>query len=206
MKPTIYHAPRTRSIRLVWLAEEMGLDCEVKTLPFSREYFQSDEWRAVNPLGKVPAFRDGDLTLIESVAIMEYMTAKYGPTELAPAADDPQYGPYLQWLHFGEAGMAPYVTMVMGHTHLLPEKARIPAMAEWGRREAKACFELLAKGLGDKDYLIGDFSAADISVVYMLYLAKLSRMGKDFPDALTAYFKRATDRPAWEKASKLGIE
>lgn len=203
MTLTIYHAPMTRSVRVIWLCEELGVPYETKVFPVRGEYMASDDFGAVNPNRRVPAIKDDGLILFESIAIVEYLLAKYGPTSLAPDPSDlKDYGPYLQWLHYGEAGMGPYVTMLLGHTAILPEAARIPAMAAWGRREALACLNVLAGPLAAHDYLLpGGFSAADVSVAYMLFLAKLAGMSGDFPEPVRAYFARCAERPGWRVAS-----
>ncbi|MBB4658767.1 glutathione S-transferase family protein [Parvularcula dongshanensis] len=203
MSLTVYHAPPARSVRVVWLLEELGVPYETVAMPLDRKVLTGDEYRAVNPTGKIPALKHDDLILFESVAIMEYLLARFGPGDLAPAPEDRLYGPYLQWLHYGEAGMGPSVTMALGHRRLLPEAARIEAMAKWGEREAAACFDVLAGPLSANDYLLpSGFSAADISVAYMLLLAKFAGMSKAFPAAVSAYFERCTARPGWKVATR----
>ena len=204
MTLTIYHAPKSRSVRIVWLCEEAGIPYELKTFPVRGDYMASDDFGAVNPNRKVPAIEDDGIILFESVAIMEYLLAKHGHGSLAPAPSDSKaYGPYLQWLHYGEAGMGNYVTMALAHRALLPEAHRSEAMAAWGTAETKKTLDVLAGPLGAHDYLLpSGFSAADISVVYMLLLAKFAGMSKDFPEPVSAYFARCTERDAWKKASE----
>ena len=204
MTLTIYHAPKSRSVRIVWLCEEAGIPYELKTFPVRGDYMASDDFGAVNPNRKVPAIEDDGIILFESVAIMEYLLAKHGHGSLAPAPSDSKaYGPYLQWLHYGEAGMGNYVTMALAHRALLPEAHRSEAMAAWGTAETKKTLDVLAGPLGAHDYLLpSGFSAADISVVYMLLLAKFAGMSKDFPEPVSAYFARCTEREAWKKASE----
>ncbi|WP_051881360.1 glutathione S-transferase family protein [Parvularcula oceani] len=202
MTLTVYHAPPSRSVRILWLLEEMGVPYETKTFPIRGDYMTSDDFRAINPTAKVPAIDDDGLILFESVAIMEYLLAKHGAKGLAPEPSDRLYGPYLQWLHYGEAGMGPYVTMCLGHRRLLPEAARIPAMAQWGEDSARHCLDVLAGQLSAHDYLLPTgFSAADISVAYMLLLAKFAGIMKHAPEPVTAYFDRCTARESWKVAS-----
>ena len=211
MTLTIYHAPRSRSVRVVWLCEEAGIPYEAETFPVRGAYMASDDFGAVNPNRKVPAIKDDGIVLFESVAIMEYLLAKHGPkakdgSDLAPdPSDSKAYGPYLQWLHYGEAGMGNYVTMALAHRALLPEAHRSEAMAAWGTAETKKTLDVLAGPLGAHDYLLpSGFSAADISVVYMLLLAKFAGLSKDFPEPVSAYFDRCTARAGWQAASALG--
>jgi glutathione S-transferase len=205
----LYHVPLTRSIRVVWLLEEMGItDYELVTISRDdwHEFAKSEEYQAVNMLGKYPGMRDGDLTMVESVAIMEYAIAKYGANGLAPASDDPNYGEYLKWLHFGESGMGMYVVMLMAHTSLLPEEHRNRGIAKWAKGETAKCLEFLKQGLGDKNYLLpSGFSAADISVGYMLFLLKITKNFDDIPAEIKAYWERLIARAAWQKISKIGM-
>lgn len=198
----IYHAPFARSVRVRWLCLEAGIDHEVVTIPNKPEYLQSDAYLSMNPSGKIPAIDDDGLILFESVAIMEYLLAKHGGGDLAPAPGDTLYGPYLQWLHYGEAGMMMYVTLALAHRKLLPEKLRVEKMAQWGQAEAEKCYKVLEGPLKANDYLLpSGFSAADISVVYMLLLAKFAGAFDNAPDAVKAYFKRCTERDAWKAAT-----
>lgn len=198
----IYHSRFARSVRVRWLCLEMGLDHEVVQVPNKPEYLTSDEYKALNPSQKIPAINDDGLILFESTAIMEYLLAKPGGEDLAPRPGDKLYGPYLQWLHFGEAGMGMYVTLALGHNALLPEERRIPEMAKYGAKEAKRCYEVLEGPLKAHDYLLPTgFSAADISVAYMLLLAKFAGIFDDAPDAVKAYFKRCSEREHWKTAT-----
>jgi glutathione S-transferase len=208
MTLTVYHAPKSRSMRIVWLLEELGTPYEAKTFPVRGEYMASDDFGAVSPTRKVPAIEDDGLILFESVAIMEYLLAKHGTkakdgSALAPEPSDHKaYGPYLQWLHYGEAGMGQYVTTALAHRALLPEKARSEAMAKWGAAETEKCLAVLAGPLAANDYLLPQgFSAADISVAYMLLLAKFAGLSKAFPEPVRAYFDRCTAREGWKVAS-----
>ena len=86
----LYHAPRTRSVRVLWLLEELGLPHELVTVPFkapSSEFFVQE-----TPLGKIPTLEDGDVVLCESGAIVEYILERYGEGRLAPAVGSPLRG------------------------------------------------------------------------------------------------------------------
>ena len=199
----LYHAPRTRSVRVRWLLEEMGLDHEVVPVAFDKRPAGDEAYAKINPMRKVPAFEANGEIIVESLAIMEFILNRYGPTELLPAVDDPSYGPYLQWFHFGEAGMATNVNMLLAHTFLLPEKARNAGIAAWAWDETAKGLDFIGKfGLAESKYLAGDrFTAADISVGYMLYILKLIGKFDGAPENVQAYFKRITSRDAWVTAS-----
>jgi len=95
-----------RGFRVVWLLEEMGLSYRLRPVDMLAGVENDPEFLAINPGGFIPAIRDGDVTMVESIAIMEYLMGRYGPTPLAPAARDPAFLAYQQFLHLGEAGLA----------------------------------------------------------------------------------------------------
>jgi len=95
-----------RGFRVVWLLEEMGLAYRLRPVDLLVGVENDAEYLAINPAGFIPAIQDGDVTMVESIAIMEYLIARYGPTPLAPAAYDPAFPAYQQFLHLGEAGLA----------------------------------------------------------------------------------------------------
>ncbi len=203
MSLKLIHFPMTRSLRVVWALYELGLEAEIETRPFDRAKLKDPDYLALNPLGKTPVFFDGDKRMVESTAIIEYLANKYAAGNLTRSPNDPDYADYLQWLHFGEAGMGGYVGMLIGQTALLPEDQRIPAMKVWSEKETGNCLAFIEQSLGDDGYLLGEFSLADISIVYMLFLIKVTRNGALMGEKTDAYFKRATAREAWQKASAL---
>jgi len=199
----LYHAPRTRSVRIRWLLEEMGLPYRLETVQFATRPAGDEAYARINPQRKVPALQDGDTIVCESVAIMEYLLGKYGPSPLAVTPDEADYGRYLQWLHFGEAGMMMPVSLLLGHTALLPEDQRDPKMAAWSKVETDKLLKVLGEhAIGDREFIAANrFTAADISVVYMCYLLRMIRQFNDAPDNLKDYFKRMTSRESWGEAA-----
>ena len=199
----LYHAPRTRSVRVRWLLEEMGLQYSLETVAFTKRPAGDERYGEIHPLRKVPALEDNGRVMFESVAILQYLMGRYGPTELDVRPDETDYDLYLQWLHFGESGMIMPVSLLLAHTMLLPEKVRNPGIAASARADTtKALIMLAEHGLKDRDYLAGDrFTAADISVGYMLFLLKIIKQFDDAPEAVKDYFARITARPSWAIAS-----
>lgn len=199
----LIHFPMTRSLRVVWTLYELGLEAEIETRPFDRAKLKEDEYRAYNPLRKVPALHDGGVRLVESTAIMEYLANKYADGRLTRKPADHDYGRYLQWLHFGEGGMGGYITMLLAHTMLLPEKHRLPAVKVWAEGEMQNCLDFIEASLADDGYLVGAFSLADISVAYPLFLLKLIGKGEMMGEKTKAYFARIAERDAWKRATAL---
>ncbi len=205
----LYHAPLTRSVRVLWLLEEMGLDYELEVVPQAefRKVGMSAGYRKISPLGKWPVLVDGDQPLLESIAIMDYLMARYGKDDTAgglhPKRDSIDYGLYQQWMHFGEAGLTTGISMLLGHTMFLPEKQRSAAMAEWARTEVRKCFGFAGDALGNKDYMLGNFTAADISLGYMVFLLRLIGQKDLLPENILEYWQRLKQRPAWQKAKSV---
>lgn len=201
---TLYHAPMTRSVRPRWLLEEMGLPYTLERVSFDRGNVGGEAYRAINPLQKVPAMKAGEDVILESLAMVQYIVTKVGPNPFTVASDDPDYGRYLEWLFFGEATMSMSVNLTLAHAALLPEAHRNPQLLAWAREQVDRQLASIAeRGLADgREWLAaGRFTAADISVGYMLYLLKLVKQFDGAPEAVQAYWNRIKTRPAWIAAS-----
>jgi glutathione S-transferase len=193
----IFHAPRSRSLRIVWLCEEMGVAYETAPGNFREP---SPAFLAVNPLKSLPALQDGAVSMIESVAMMIYIISKYGPTDLEITRDDPRYAKYLQFLLFGEAGLAMYGNPLVATKFLAPEDQR----DNWTTRYLKSTFAkrlgFLETDLGDSRYIAGDrFTAADISVGYSIGMAGFAA-DIELSPKLKSYHELLKSRPAYQRA------
>jgi glutathione S-transferase len=138
--------------------------------------------------------------MVESIAIMEYLMARYGPTQLAPDPRDPAFPAYQQFLHLGEAGLAASIYFVVGARNLAPEAER----QNWSARQAQGVFDsrlgLVTRQLARSAYLAGEaFTAADISVTYALQLAERAG-GVTLGPAERAYVNRNASREAYMRA------
>ena len=114
-----------RGFRVVWLLEEMGLPYRLRPVDLLAGVENDPEFLAINPAGFIPALQDGEVTMVESIAIMEYLIARYGPTDLAPEARDPTFSDFQQFLHLGEAGLAASLLL---RQRCPPSRARIRAV------------------------------------------------------------------------------
>ena len=189
-----------RGFRVVWLLEEMGLAYRLRPVDMLAGVENDPEFLAINPGGFIPAIQDGDVTMVESIAILEYLMARYGPTPLAPAPHDPAFPAYQQFLHLGEAGLAASIFFVVGARNFAPESER----NNWSAGQALGVWEsrlrLVTRQLARSPYLAGEtVTAADISVTYALELAKRAG-GVTLGEAERAYVARTSGRDAYERA------
>jgi glutathione S-transferase len=205
MSLVLYHARRTRSLRPLWLMEEMGLEYELKSLAFKMGATGGDEFAQINPLQKVPALIDNGQTVLESVAIMEYLMGRYGPTDLCCTPQDQDYGPYLQWLQAGESHFGMYMSLFIGHRLLLPEEQRNADIAKWAAANLQSACALLGNSLKQSlSILDRGFSAADISVGYVLFVIDMiGALDEIAPDNVLQYWEGLKERPAWKRAISL---
>lgn len=196
----LYYAPKTRSQRPRWLLEELGVAYEKIGVDLKAKAHKTPEYLRIHPLGLVPALQDGNLTLIESGAMVAYLADKYPEKRLAPPLGTPERGLYYQWLFYATATMEPPVMQVFYHTQLLPEDKRIPAVVEPAKQKFRESLPLVEKTVEKGPWILGsDFSAADVLVGINVIFGRALKLIDGFP-ALEAYAKRLTDRPAWQRA------
>lgn len=189
-----------RGFRVAWLLEEMGLPYRLRPVDMLAGVENDPEFLAVNPAGFIPAIQDGDDIMVESIAIMEYLMGRYGPTPLAPEPRDPAFPAYQQFLHLGEAGLATPMFFVVVSRMLAPEAER----DNWAARKAWDVFKgrlgLVTRQLTRAPYMAGDaFTAADISITYALQFAHRT-VGYPLGEAEWAYIDRTTARDAYGRA------
>jgi glutathione S-transferase len=189
-----------RGFRVVWLLEEMRLAYRLRPVDLLAGVENDPEFLAINPAGFIPAIQDGDVTMVESIAIMEYLMARHGPTPFAPATHDPAFPTYQQFLHLGEAGLAASIYFVVGARNGAPESQR----QNWSAAQALSVFEsrltLVRRQLARTPYLAGEtFTAADISVTYALELAQKGA-GVTLGDIEQSYLARTSARDGYKRA------
>lgn len=196
----LHFAPNSRAGRIVWLLEELGLRYDLNKMSFHPKDLKSEEHRARHPLGRVPVLEDGEVTLYESGAIVEYVLERHAPGRLKPAVDAPEYPVYLQWFHYTEGMVMPPINTIVVHTLLLPEERRDATVLGQARRLLTKSLGPVNDALEGRDYLIGDFSGADIMLGHACFMA--SRLGcvPEEMEHLKAYVQRIADRPAFQTA------
>ena len=197
----VYHVPGSRSVRVIWLCEELGLPCEVETIDFSPKFRATPAWRAKSPTGKVPVLDDDGFTIYESGAMVQYILARYGNGRLQPMQGWDAGARHLQWSWFAEATFARPLGDIVHHTVFKPEAERIPAVVVDARQRALVCLDAVDAAVAESPYLVGDdFTSADIMMGYTLMLAKRTGVLADDHPHASAYFARLQSRPAYQRA------
>lgn len=197
---TLYHCTAARSFRPLWMLEELGLAYELKMLPFPPRVL-AKHYLAVNPLGTIPFLIDGETRMTESSAICHYLGMRYGPTLLVVGVEEPAYGAYLNWLHFGEATLTFPQTLVLRYSRLEPQERRNPQVAGDYAKWFLGRLRAVETALGRTETLCADrFTAADISVGYALRLAENIDLAKDFGPNVLAYWQRLQQRDGYRRA------
>ncbi|MEZ4214949.1 MAG: glutathione S-transferase family protein [Myxococcota bacterium] len=198
----VHHLERSRSQRVLWLLEELGVDYEV--VRHARDPVTQrapDALRAVHPLGKSPVIVDGDVVLAESGAIVDYLVVRHGRGALAPHHDDADFPRYLYWLHFAEgSGMFPLLLdlfLGMAGDGAAPLRDAVGA-------EIDALLAFLERELEGREWLLGArFSAVDPLVSFVAEFASTRRDLAAHPN-VRAWLERAHARPAYQRALARG--
>ena len=200
---TLHFAPNSRAGRIVWLLEELELAYDINKMAFHPQDLKSDEHRARHPLGRVPVLDDGDVRLFESGAIVEYVLARHKNGGLRPAEAAAEFPDYLQWFHYCEGMVMPPVNTIVVQTVLLPPDRQDETALAQARRLLSKALEPVNDALEGRDYLIGEFSAADIMLGHACFMSnRLGCVGDDMPH-LKAYVERIASRPAFKTAIEM---
>ena len=196
----LHFAPNSRAVRILWLLEELELPFELNQMSFHPKDLKSDEHRARHPLGRIPVLEDGDITIWESGAITEYILERHKNGGLKPAVDAPEFPEYLQWFHYCEGMVMPPINTIVVHTLLLPPDRQDATVRGQAERLLVRALEPVEKAIEGRDYLIGDFSAADIMLGHSILMAhRMGHVGEAMPN-LNGYVERLKARPALQKA------
>ena len=191
----IYHAAMTRSLRVIWLCEELELALEVEPISFHPDFRYSKDWLARNPVGKVPVLEDGNLSMFESGAMMQYILDRYGEGRLQPTLGSTLHAEFLQWSWFAEATFCRPLGEIVNHRRNFDPPFE-NVMAEMVGR-AEQCVKAIETSLNERNYILGEFSAADIMLGYSFILAEsfTDILEGDYPNVQN-YWQRLKARPA----------
>ena len=199
---TVHHLNNSRSQRILWLLEELGLEYQLKT--YQRDPVTNlalPELEQVHPLGKSPVLTDDDNTIIESGAIIDYVLRHYGTGRLQPETGTDGYEQYLQWLHYAE-GSAMLPMMLKMYTARLGD-AGAPLQPRISD-ELQRHLGYIENSLQGVDWLVGNsFSGADIQLSFVVEITPLLYSLDSLPN-IAAYRQRLQKRPAYKAALKRG--
>ena len=196
----IYHAPNTRSVRILWLFEELGLSYELEHYKLGDPEMRTPEYRKIHPLGRVPVLEDGAVKIFESGAIIQYVLEKYGQGKFIPTSDTPNFARYLQWFHYAEGMIMPQVNIIVVESILLPEERRNKVNLDRATKLVTRMLTVVDEGLEGEEYLAGEFSGADMMTGHACIVS--ARLGADISDKpnVAAYIERLNARPALKTA------
>ena len=200
----LYLTPNTRAGRVAWLLEELNMEYELEILPFTKEGLKSPEHRARHALGRVPVIEDGDISIFESGAIIQYILDKYDDKGLKPAIESNDYPYYLQWFHYCEGMVMPPMNQIVVQTVLLPPDRRDEAVLNQATNLLSKALKPVNEFLEGKDYLIGDFSAADCMLGHSCFMSNRFGTVSDEMQNIQRYISNIESRSAFQKAITLG--
>jgi glutathione S-transferase len=192
----LYWSPRSRSFSSLWLMEEIGQPYERVKTDISTGAQKTPEFLAINPMGKVPALKDGDATLAEAAAICAYVAERYPQAHLAPPLGDPLRAKYLYWLFFAPGCIEPAMVQLATKIEMNP------VAAGWG--DAGRVFDVLDAAVTKGPWILGEsFSAADVAIGSALNFAV--RLFKMVPPrrSFDRYIDGCAGRPAFQRASAI---
>ena len=196
----VHHLNNSRSQRILWLLEELGLPYEiVKYQRMEGIPLAPPELKQVHPLGKSPVIDDGDRRIAESGAIVEYVIDTYGNGRLRPKAGTDDYWRYVEWMHFAEGSAMLPLLMALYATFLGDAAAVLQPRID---AEIESHFSYMESRLGDRPFFVGDeLTGADIQLLFVLEAAggRLAPYPK-----LVAYRDRMHARPAWRRGIEKG--
>jgi len=213
----VHHLENSRSQRILWLLEELGLDYEIKR--YQRDKVTSlapPELRAVHPLGKSPVITDGDVTVAESGLIVEYLIETYGNGRLMPAIGTPEHMQYRYWIHYAEGTFMPLmlISLLMNRIETAPvpffikpvtKAIAAKAMDGYAGPNIKLNLDYLEATLQDSAWFCGnEMTGADIMLSFPIEAAATrARLASDYP-ALMAFHQRIRVLPAYQRGIEKG--
>jgi glutathione S-transferase len=212
---TVHHLNNSRSQRVLWLLEELGIEYDIVRYQRRPDMRAPAELRAIHPLGKSPVITDGDKTIAESGAIAEYLVGTYGNGRLIPPPDTPQRLRYTYWLHYAEGSAMPPLLLKLLFT-VIPQRAPALMRPLMRSMSSQVLRTLVNPQLGQhmtfweselskSEWFAGDaMTAADIQMSFPLEAAAArGGLEQGHPKAM-AFLERIHARPAYERALEKG--
>lgn len=198
----LHHIPGSRSDRVLWLLEELGLPCELSLYSLTDGSMRSPDFLNISPAGRVPALEIDGRAIFESGAIVQYLTEREG--RLAPPPGDPERAEFLEWISFAETQGFQIQTLNIQHVFLRPASARSVPLMRLETLRLAATARVLEQRLEDRDTLLASgFSAADCMMGFNLYAVFRFLTEADYPRS-AAYRDRMMARPAYQRMAASG--
>lgn len=200
----VHHLNNSRSQRILWALEELKQPYEIKKyMRNSETNLAGDDLKAVHPLGKSPVLTDGDTTVIESSAIINYLIRHYGDGDLRPAPGSPAYDEYEQWLHYAEGSIMTPILLRMYVGRLGEAGAPLHPRIQ---SELANHFGFVNESLKGKDFFVGNhLTGADIAMSFPAEAAGAMGVRADYPE-IERWITAMQERPAYQTALEKGGE
>ncbi|MCU4436313.1 glutathione S-transferase [Acinetobacter bereziniae] len=205
---TLHHLDQSRSLRIIWALEELGLEYEIKHYKRLPTFAAPPELKAVHPLGKSPVLTDGDLTIAESAVILDYLQTNYDTQNQFKPQKPQDLMQYNYWMHYAEGSLMPYLVMTLVMTNMpkhvpfliRPIAKKISEGVRGGfiNPRLKEHSAFLEDYFSQHDYAAGEFSFADIQMSFPV-MAMQQRTQNKMPQ-IAAYAERIQQRPAYQRA------
>ncbi|WP_227270332.1 glutathione S-transferase family protein [Roseobacter weihaiensis] len=204
---TLHHCPQTRSMRTLWLLNELEVPFQLRSYPFDRT-LRSPEFLSLSPAGRVPALEIEGERMFETGAITEYLCERFSPDGLGRGPGTPDRMTWLVWVHFAETLSQHTAALTQQHVALFEDHMRSPIVMKLEAARVRKCFDAIEARLStpieNRDHLLtSGFSAADISVGQAVYMAQHFVALQDHP-ALADWYARITARAGFEAALPRG--
>ena len=200
----VHHLNNSRSQRVLWLLEELGIEYEIKFYERDPKTMLAPELlRQVHPLGKSPVITDADLTIAESGAIVEYLVDRYGNGRLVPASGTPEYVRYTYWLHYAEGSAMPLLVMRLVLNKFGAGDSSV--VSGFVAPQIKLHFDYIEDELRKSTWFVGEeFTAADIQMSFPLEQMAMRREEVESRPKLKEFVERIHARPAYKRALERG--
>lgn len=193
----LHHVPGSRSIRVLWLIEELGLNCELQLWSLTDGSLRSAGFRALSPAGRIPALEIDGRAIFEFAAIVQYLTEREG--RLAPKPGDDERADFLSWVSFAETQANILQALNIHHIFLRPESARSIPLMRLDTKRLAVTARAVDMHLQGRETLLTTFSAADCMLGFNIEAVFRFLPFADYP-ALAAYRDRMQARPAYRRA------
>lgn len=205
---TLHHLDQSRSLRIIWALEELGLEYQIKHYKRLPTFAAPPELKAVHPLGKSPVLTDGDLTIAESAVILDYLQATYDTKNQFKPQNPKDLMQYNYWMHYAEGSLMPYLLMTLVMTNMpkhvpflirpIAKKISEGVRGGFSNPRLKEHAAFLEAYFSQHDYAAGEFSFADIQMSFPVIA--MQQRTKNKTPRLAAYAERIQQRPAFQCA------